>query len=84
MAVKKKRKDGDLLFYSILMIWPLLQFAVFYIYVNFNSVLFAFSKYTNNTRSVSFSYLFSNVKEFISSVNTGGNHYQIQPFHYSA
>ena len=75
MAIKKKRKNGDLLFYSLLMIWPLLQFAVFYIYVNFNSILFAFSKYTNNTRSVSFSYLFANIKEFISSVNTGGNNY---------
>lgn len=75
IAVKKKSNKGDLLFYSLLMIWPLLQFAVFYIYVNFNSILFAFSKYTDNTRSLSFTYLFSNIKEFISSVNTGGNHY---------
>ena len=75
MAIKEKSKKGDLLFYSLLMIWPLLQFAVFYIYVNFNSILFAFSKYTDDTRSLSFSYLFTNVKEFISSVNTGGNNY---------
>ena len=38
-AIKKKGNKGDLLFYSLLMIWPLLQFAVFYIYVNFNSIL---------------------------------------------
>lgn len=75
MAIKEKSKKGDLLFYSLLMIWPLLQFAVFYIYVNFNSILFAFSKYTDDTRSLSFSYLFTNVKEFIGSVNTGGNNY---------
>ena len=74
-ALKKKGNKGDLLFYSLLMIWPLLQFAVFYIYVNFNSILFAFSKYTDNTRSLSFSYLFANIKEFISSVNIGGSHY---------
>ena len=41
-AIKKKGNKGDLLFYSLLMIWPLLQFAVFYIYVNFNSFLMAF------------------------------------------
>lgn len=75
IALKKKGNKGDLLFYSILMIWPLLQFAVFYIYVNFNSILFAFSKYTDDTRSISFSYLFANIKEFIRSVNTGGNQY---------
>lgn len=75
IALKKKSNKGDLLFYSLLMIWPLLQFAVFYIYVNFNSVLFAFSKYTDGTRSLSFSYLFANIKAFISSVNTGGHQY---------
>lgn len=75
MNIKKKSKKGDLIFYSLLMIWPLLQFAVFYIYVNFNSILFAFSKYAGNKRSVSFSYLFANVKEFIRGVNTGGNNY---------
>ena len=75
VALKKKNNKEDLLFYSLLMIWPLLQFAVFYIYVNFNSILFAFSEYTDNTRTLSFSYLFTNVKEFISSVNTGGNNY---------
>ena len=74
-AIKKKGNKGDLLFYSLLMIWPLLQFAVFYIYVNFNSILFAFSQYTENTRSVSFAYLFANIKEFINSVNTSGDHY---------
>ena len=75
MTKKRKNNKGDLLFYSLLMIWPLLQFAVFYIYVNFNSILFAFSKYTDDTRILSFSYLFANIKDFISSVNTGGNHY---------
>ena len=37
--------------------------------------MFAFSKYTNDVRSLSFSYLFENIKEFIGSVNTGGNRY---------
>lgn len=78
IATKGKKNKGDLLFYSILMIWPLLQFAVFYIYVNFNSILFAFSKYSGDVRTLSFSYLFSNIKEFISSVNAGSDTYLIE------
>lgn len=35
-------RKNDLIFYSILLIWPILQFCVFYIYVNFNSFLLAF------------------------------------------
>lgn len=75
IAKKGKINRGDLLFYSLLMIWPLLQFTVFYIYVNFNSILFAFSKYVDDTRTLSFSHLFTNIKEFIGSVNTGGRNY---------
>lgn len=37
----KKRK---LLFYILLMAWPVLQFSVFYIGVNFNSILLAFKQ----------------------------------------
>ncbi len=41
---QKKPVNKDLIFYSLMMIWPVLQFAVFYIGVNFNSVLMAFQK----------------------------------------
>ena len=37
-----KRNKADWIFYSIIMAWPTLQFVVFYIGVNFNSVLLAF------------------------------------------
>lgn len=40
----KKLINKDLIFYSLLMIWPVLQFVVFYIGVNANSVLMAFQK----------------------------------------
>ncbi len=45
----KKRKElsgrqKDFIFYMILLAFPLLQFAVFYIGVNFNSVLLAFQR----------------------------------------
>ena len=40
----KKPINKDLIFYSLLMIWPVLQFVVFYIGVNANSILMAFQK----------------------------------------
>lgn len=70
---KNGMERGDNAFYYILMIWPLLQFAIFYVYVNFNSILFAFSKYqTDGTRLMSVSYLVDNIKLFVSSINVGG------------
>lgn len=44
---KNKLKTGryNLIFYSLMMIWPLLQFFVFYVLVKFNSVLYAFQDY---------------------------------------
>ena len=38
----KKRIKSDWIFYAIIMAWPTLQFLVFYLGVNFNSVLIAF------------------------------------------
>lgn len=73
-AIKKKEKinKGDFLFYSLLMIWPLAQFTLFYVYVNFNSVLYSFSKYgADGERALSLSYLIDNIRSFVSSVNVG-------------
>ena len=46
--VKKRRglkgREKDLIFYSLVMAWPILQFCVFYIGVNANSFLMAFQK----------------------------------------
>lgn len=39
---KKRRLPPDLLFYCLLLVFPLLQFSVFYVGVNFNSFLLAF------------------------------------------
>ena len=39
---KAKLNKGDLLFYCIFLAWPVLQFCVFYIGVNFNSILLSF------------------------------------------
>ena len=58
MAIRKKRKGlqnnrNDLIFYCIIMAWPVLQFAVFYIGVNFNSILIAFQDIDIVTNSYS-------------------------------
>lgn len=63
----KKRKNGfalnnkrDLLFYIGFMAFPVLQFVVFYVVVNFNSFLLVFQNYdllTNTTTWVGFSNL---------------------------
>lgn len=39
---KKKKQIKEIIFYSALLAWPLLQFAVMYIGVNFNSFVLAF------------------------------------------
>ena len=49
-TIKKKSmfrgREKDLIFYSIMMIWPILHFVVFYICVNSNSFLMAFQRLT--------------------------------------
>ena len=45
IKVKKKKPKidkGDLLFYCVFMAWPVLQFCVYYIGVNINSIIMAF------------------------------------------
>lgn len=42
---KSKRNRSEKLFFWLLVALPLLQFAVFYIGVNFNSILLAFKSY---------------------------------------
>lgn len=45
---KRLRINNKKIFYYSLLAYPLLQFCIFYIGVNFQSVLFAFQKYENN------------------------------------
>lgn len=47
MKKKKPKIDkGDLIFYCIFMAWPVLQFCVYYIGVNINSILMSFQYHT--------------------------------------
>lgn len=57
MMTKKKKKnifDKKLLFYCCLLALPLLQYAIFYIGVNFNSFVLAFTSYDKLTGEQSF------------------------------
>lgn len=51
----KKGRDRDLIFYCLMMLFPISQFAVFYIGVNFNSFLLAFQKIDLITGNVTWS-----------------------------
>ena len=43
--IKRKGDRSDFIFYCCLIALPLLQIAIFYFYVNFNSILMCFQKY---------------------------------------
>lgn len=50
--LKKKRPivvNNDLLFYVLLLVFPIAQFVIFYIVVNFNSLLLSFQAYNAET-----------------------------------
>lgn len=63
--VKKKRnkmQKNDLIFYIVFISWPVLHFCVFYLGVNFNSLLLAFQNIDVSTNTVTWT-LFGNLKE---------------------
>lgn len=47
---KLNRKQKDMLFYIIMMAYPVIQFCIFYIGVNFNSILLAFKQYDHSVK----------------------------------
>ena len=64
-TIKKPGRIGlrrSLPFYSIMIAWPVLQFCVFYIGVNFNSILLAFKDYANDT---DYTWSFNNFKVWL-------------------
>ena len=55
LSVKKRKKSinrGDLIFYCVMMVWPVLQFSVFYIATKVNSILYSFQSYDLLTGTV--------------------------------
>ena len=54
--MKKKILTRDLIFYILMLAYPVIQFCIFYIGVNFKSILFSFQRIDvfNNTRTFTF------------------------------
>lgn len=68
--VKKSSKMGekkkDLIFYILLIAYPVFQFLIFYVVVNFNSLLLTFETFDRNTNS----YILSGFDNIRSAFNT--------------
>lgn len=61
--IQNKRKQ-DLIFYVIMLAYPVLQFCVFYIGVNFNSILMAFQFFSHSQGSVDYYGFYTGVDFF--------------------
>ncbi len=72
MARRRHKRSGnskkDLLFHLLLLAWPVLQFGVFYIYVNINSIILAFN--TGEVPGQSAFYYFRQVFAFEETTNS--------------
>lgn len=69
-SMKQSQKDA-LIFYVSIVILPLIHFAIFYVGVNFNSILLAFKRYDFNTGEYTF-IGFSNFTKFINDIAAQG------------
>lgn len=70
--IHDKRKK-DLIFYVVMLAVPMLQFAIFYLGVNFNSIIMAFQKYDDTAKQfvfLDFSNLFKNFADVFRSLGT--------------
>ena len=70
--IRDKRKQ-DLIFYVVMLAIPMLQFAIFYIGVNFNSFLMAFQKFDDSAKDfvfLDFAHLFDNFARVLRSLRT--------------
>jgi len=83
MIKKNKQRKildrDDKILYVVLMAWPILQFVIFYICVNFNSVLLSFEKIDMAASPAktyfSFGYFSDNLKTFFDRVNIVGDEF---------
>lgn len=65
---KAFRSRKSLIFYVSLMAWPMLQFAIFYVCINFNSILLAFKKIDAQTFET-LEWTFSNFTDWFTRLN---------------
>ena len=69
MAIKAKkgwtRKQKRLLFCSLILAVPILQFILFYVYVNLNSILLAFQTYERKSGATGYNITFAGFDNFV-------------------
>ena len=63
IRIHNKRKQ-DLIFYIVMLAYPVLQFAIFYIGVNFNSILMAFQYFSGSSGKIDHYTFFEGAKLF--------------------
>ena len=66
------RKNKRLFFYAVVLAFPILQFLVFYVYVNFNTLILAFQKYENASGAVGYNVTFAGLDNFKSVIDRFG------------
>ena len=67
----KTQKKKKLIFYTLLLIFPVVQFLIFYVFVNINSILLAFQEFDSQTATFNFlgiEQFFDNFKEVIDDI----------------
>ena len=71
-ALKKRRRNkGDVVFYSALMILPVIQILIFYFGVNFQTITMAFQRYDVYTDSFIWD-LKTNITQFLTDIQSIG------------
>lgn len=71
-ALKKRRRNkGDIVFYSALMILPVIQILIFYFGVNFQTITMAFQRYDVRTDTFVWD-LKTNITQFLTDVQSVG------------
>ena len=71
-AIKKKRRTrGDLIFYCLLLAYPIIQFCIFYVATKFNAVLYSFQEIDIANDTVTWT--FKNVKKAFNMLTSSGS-----------
>lgn len=65
MKTVLKRRHKRLIFYSIMLIVPVLNFLVFYVYQNFSTVMMAFEKYSAVEGGIGYHAAFAGLDNFV-------------------
>ena len=61
-----KRKHKRLIFYSLMLVVPVLNFLIFYVYQNFSTIIMAFEKYSYVENGTGYNVTFSGFEHFAS------------------